>query len=192
MKVKVLINLVVISRDVTTGPLINLSILSSCVPWGGTHSNLLVSVVRYQFRAGERSDRGLAHRLQQRWLLQTVWVPSSRGHAEKQHLQVQHTRWWWWWWSSWVSVHCFSSGTVFFFHSFMYGELTDKETTEKVRQTFENYEMNSFEILMYKKNREYLSTTFVMYSALKVFHLNWILQNPETPGSEDLESQFRT
>uniref|UniRef100_H2L6I2 Potassium voltage-gated channel, subfamily H (eag-related), member 1b n=2 Tax=Oryzias latipes TaxID=8090 RepID=H2L6I2_ORYLA len=37
--------------------------------------------------------------------------------------------------------------------SFMYGELTDKETTEKVRLTFENYEMNSFEVLMYKKNR---------------------------------------
>uniref|UniRef100_A0A665U4G8 Potassium voltage-gated channel subfamily H member 1-like n=1 Tax=Echeneis naucrates TaxID=173247 RepID=A0A665U4G8_ECHNA len=37
--------------------------------------------------------------------------------------------------------------------SFMYGELTDNETSEKVRQTFENYEMNSFEILMYKKNR---------------------------------------
>ncbi|XP_045082695.1 potassium voltage-gated channel subfamily H member 1-like isoform X1 [Coregonus clupeaformis] len=37
--------------------------------------------------------------------------------------------------------------------SFMYGELTDKETGEKVQQTFENYEMNSFEILMYKKNR---------------------------------------
>ncbi|XP_062282789.1 potassium voltage-gated channel subfamily H member 1-like [Scomber scombrus] len=36
---------------------------------------------------------------------------------------------------------------------FMYGELTDKEMTEKVRLTFENYEMNSFEILMYKKNR---------------------------------------
>ncbi|XP_030580476.1 potassium voltage-gated channel subfamily H member 1-like isoform X2 [Archocentrus centrarchus] len=36
---------------------------------------------------------------------------------------------------------------------FMYGELTEKETIEKVRQTFENYEMNSFEILMYKKNR---------------------------------------
>lgn len=34
----------------------------------------------------------------------------------------------------------------------MYGELTDKDTTEKVRLTFENYEMNSFEILMYKKN----------------------------------------
>ncbi|TRY54495.1 hypothetical protein DNTS_009209, partial [Danionella cerebrum] len=37
--------------------------------------------------------------------------------------------------------------------SFMYGELTDTETCEKLRQTFENYEMNSFEILMYKKNR---------------------------------------
>ncbi|XP_047433477.1 potassium voltage-gated channel subfamily H member 1b isoform X1 [Mugil cephalus] len=37
--------------------------------------------------------------------------------------------------------------------SFMYGELTDKDMTEKVRQTFENYEMGSFEILMYKKNR---------------------------------------
>ncbi|XP_053713705.1 potassium voltage-gated channel subfamily H member 1-like isoform X1 [Synchiropus splendidus] len=37
--------------------------------------------------------------------------------------------------------------------SFMYGELTDKEMTEKVRQTFEGYDMNSFEILMYKKNR---------------------------------------
>ncbi|KAM8878077.1 voltage-gated delayed rectifier potassium channel KCNH1-like isoform 2-T4 [Spinachia spinachia] len=37
--------------------------------------------------------------------------------------------------------------------SFMYGELTDKDMAEKVRQTFENHEMNSFEILMYKKNR---------------------------------------
>ncbi|XP_063738915.1 potassium voltage-gated channel subfamily H member 1b isoform X2 [Eleginops maclovinus] len=37
--------------------------------------------------------------------------------------------------------------------SFMYGELTDKDMAEKVRQTFESYEMNSFEILMYKKNR---------------------------------------
>lgn len=36
----------------------------------------------------------------------------------------------------------------------MYGELTDTETCKKVRETFEDYEMNSFEILMYKKNRE--------------------------------------
>ncbi|XP_039394821.1 potassium voltage-gated channel subfamily H member 5 isoform X2 [Mauremys mutica] len=37
--------------------------------------------------------------------------------------------------------------------SFMYGELTDKKTIEKVRQTFDNYESNCFEILLYKKNR---------------------------------------
>uniref|UniRef100_G1L2M8 Potassium voltage-gated channel subfamily H member 1 n=1 Tax=Ailuropoda melanoleuca TaxID=9646 RepID=G1L2M8_AILME len=44
--------------------------------------------------------------------------------------------------------------------SFMYGELTDKDTIEKVRQTFENYEMNSFEILMYKKNTLLYATIF--------------------------------
>uniref|UniRef100_A0A3B4GPY7 Potassium voltage-gated channel subfamily H member 1-like n=1 Tax=Pundamilia nyererei TaxID=303518 RepID=A0A3B4GPY7_9CICH len=48
--------------------------------------------------------------------------------------------------------------------SFMYGELTDKEMSEKVRQTFENYEMNSFEILMYKKNREYLTVLDMTFS----------------------------
>ncbi|XP_070577812.1 voltage-gated delayed rectifier potassium channel KCNH1-like isoform X2 [Ptychodera flava] len=37
--------------------------------------------------------------------------------------------------------------------SFMYGELTDKETIKKVRSAFENYEMVQVEILMYKKNR---------------------------------------
>ncbi|XP_068110375.1 potassium voltage-gated channel subfamily H member 5 isoform X2 [Hyperolius riggenbachi] len=37
--------------------------------------------------------------------------------------------------------------------SFMYGELTDKKTIEKVRQTFENYESNCFEVLLYKKSR---------------------------------------
>uniref|UniRef100_A0A8B9GQQ7 Potassium voltage-gated channel, subfamily H (eag-related), member 5b n=1 Tax=Astyanax mexicanus TaxID=7994 RepID=A0A8B9GQQ7_ASTMX len=37
--------------------------------------------------------------------------------------------------------------------SFMYGELTDKKTIEKVRQTFDNYESNCFEILLYRKNR---------------------------------------
>ncbi|XP_075049505.1 voltage-gated delayed rectifier potassium channel KCNH5 isoform X2 [Mixophyes fleayi] len=37
--------------------------------------------------------------------------------------------------------------------SFMYGELTDKKTVEKVRQTFDNYESNCFEVLLYKKSR---------------------------------------
>ncbi|XP_077121961.1 voltage-gated delayed rectifier potassium channel KCNH5 [Ranitomeya variabilis] len=37
--------------------------------------------------------------------------------------------------------------------SFMYGELTDKKTIEKIRQTFENYESNCYEVLLYKKSR---------------------------------------
>ncbi|XP_066461918.1 potassium voltage-gated channel subfamily H member 5 [Eleutherodactylus coqui] len=37
--------------------------------------------------------------------------------------------------------------------SFMYGELTDKKTIEKIRQTFDNYESNCFEVLLYKKSR---------------------------------------
>lgn len=49
-------------------------------------------------------------------------------------------------------------GVYFFFSSsFMYGELTDKKTIEKVRQTFDNYESNCFEVLLYKKNSRYLS-----------------------------------
>ncbi|KAL2098629.1 hypothetical protein ACEWY4_005109 [Coilia grayii] len=37
--------------------------------------------------------------------------------------------------------------------SFMYGELTDKKTVEKVREAFDNYESNCFEVLLYRKNR---------------------------------------
>uniref|UniRef100_H3CHK6 Potassium voltage-gated channel, subfamily H (eag-related), member 1b n=1 Tax=Tetraodon nigroviridis TaxID=99883 RepID=H3CHK6_TETNG len=37
--------------------------------------------------------------------------------------------------------------------SFMYGDLTDEETSSKVQQTFQSYGSGSFEILMYKKNR---------------------------------------
>uniref|UniRef100_A0AAY4B6I8 Potassium voltage-gated channel subfamily H member 5 n=1 Tax=Denticeps clupeoides TaxID=299321 RepID=A0AAY4B6I8_9TELE len=37
--------------------------------------------------------------------------------------------------------------------SFMYGELTDKKTIEKIRQAFDNYESNCFEVLLYRKNR---------------------------------------
>lgn len=49
--------------------------------------------------------------------------------------------------------------------SFMYGELTDKDTIDKVRQTFENYEMNSFEILMYKKNSKQWIGLFIYVGA---------------------------
>lgn len=41
----------------------------------------------------------------------------------------------------------------------MYGELTDKKTIDKVRQTFDNYESNCFEVLLYKKNSEYNRTS---------------------------------
>ncbi|XP_034418677.1 potassium voltage-gated channel subfamily H member 5 [Cyclopterus lumpus] len=37
--------------------------------------------------------------------------------------------------------------------SFMYGELTDKKSIDNVRQTFDNYESDCFEILLYRKNR---------------------------------------
>ncbi|XP_076024162.1 voltage-gated delayed rectifier potassium channel KCNH5-like [Genypterus blacodes] len=37
--------------------------------------------------------------------------------------------------------------------NFMYGDLTDKKTIDKIRQTFDNYESNFFEVLLYTKNR---------------------------------------
>lgn len=72
-------------------------------------------------------------------LINTPWllIVAFYSYDIKKHVQTYKCSWF-----------------PFFSLSFMYGELTDKETCEKVRQTFENYEMNSFEILMYKKNRE--------------------------------------
>ena len=37
----------------------------------------------------------------------------------------------------------------------MYGDLTDKMTIDKIRQTFDNYESNFFEVLLYTKSSEY-------------------------------------
>lgn len=42
-----------------------------------------------------------------------------------------------------------------YLRSFMYGELTDKKSIEKVRQAFDNYESNCFEVLLYKKNSKW-------------------------------------
>lgn len=39
--------------------------------------------------------------------------------------------------------------------SFMYGELTDKTTIQQIDDALENHETGQFEILLYKKNREY-------------------------------------
>ncbi|XP_078145993.1 voltage-gated delayed rectifier potassium channel KCNH5-like isoform X1 [Centroberyx gerrardi] len=37
--------------------------------------------------------------------------------------------------------------------NFMYGDLTDKKTIDKIRQAFDNYESHFFEVLLYAKNR---------------------------------------
>ena len=38
--------------------------------------------------------------------------------------------------------------------SFMCGEMTDKETIERVDECLESYTQDQFEILLYKKNRK--------------------------------------
>lgn len=43
----------------------------------------------------------------------------------------------------------------------MYGELTDKKTIEKVRQAFDNYESNCFEVLLYRKNSKWKSNKLI-------------------------------
>ena len=40
--------------------------------------------------------------------------------------------------------------------SFMYGELTDKNTIEALNQALDNHLQDQFEILLYKKNRKHL------------------------------------
>ena len=40
--------------------------------------------------------------------------------------------------------------------SFMYGELTDKDTLTRIEQCLENQQQDQFEILLYKKNRKFL------------------------------------
>lgn len=39
--------------------------------------------------------------------------------------------------------------------SFMYGELTDHETIEQIESALADHQQDQFEILLYKKNREY-------------------------------------
>ncbi|XP_061602593.1 potassium voltage-gated channel subfamily H member 5-like [Cololabis saira] len=38
--------------------------------------------------------------------------------------------------------------------NFMYGDLTDKKTMDKIRQTFDSYESTFYEVLLYTKNRK--------------------------------------
>ncbi|KAI1287680.1 Potassium voltage-gated channel protein eag [Halotydeus destructor] len=39
--------------------------------------------------------------------------------------------------------------------TFMYGEMTDKLTIQKIEQSLDSHSLEQFEILLYKKNREY-------------------------------------
>lgn len=39
--------------------------------------------------------------------------------------------------------------------SFMYGDLSDKETVDKIESSFEDMEQTQVEILLYKKNRTF-------------------------------------
>lgn len=38
--------------------------------------------------------------------------------------------------------------------TFMYGEMTDKSTINRIDQSLETHAMEQFEILLYKKNRK--------------------------------------
>lgn len=49
---------------------------------------VLTAFNRHEFCFGECPDRGLAYRVQQRWILQAVWLSQGRSDAEKQYLQV--------------------------------------------------------------------------------------------------------
>lgn len=60
---------------------------------------------------------------------------------------------------------------------FMYGELTDKETVGRLEYTLENQQQDQFEILLYKKNSEYMRDAYdirldqeILYTWRKVLH----------------------
>lgn len=42
----------------------------------------------------------------------------------------------------------------------MFGELTDKETITRIDQCLEHQQYDQFEILLYKKNSEYINNIF--------------------------------
>lgn len=45
---------------------------------------------RNQFPVGKCTDLGVAGRLQQRWILQAIWIPPSWSHAQEQLVQVTY------------------------------------------------------------------------------------------------------
>jgi potassium voltage-gated channel Eag-related subfamily H protein len=52
--------------------------------------------------------------------------------------------------------------------SFMYGELTDKNTIEAIDEALETHQTEQFEILLYKKNSE-LKIRFLICNSILVY-----------------------
>jgi potassium voltage-gated channel Eag-related subfamily H protein len=52
--------------------------------------------------------------------------------------------------------------------TFMYGELTDKETIARIDECLENQIHDQFEILLYKKNSEYSAYKYRSHSAFQL------------------------
>lgn len=52
--------------------------------------------------------------------------------------------------------------------SFMYGELTDKNTIEAIDEALETHQTEQFEILLYKKNSE-LKIQFLICNLIRVY-----------------------
>lgn len=45
----------------------------------------------------------------------------------------------------------------------MYGDLTDKKTIDKIQKTFDHYESDFYEVLLYTKNSEYWHRVLCFY-----------------------------
>lgn len=45
----------------------------------------------------------------------------------------------------------------------MYGDLTDRNTLDNIRQTFDSYESNFYEVLLYTKDSEYRCCFWHLY-----------------------------
>lgn len=45
----------------------------------------------------------------------------------------------------------------------MYGDLTDKKTIDKIQRTFDNYESDFYEVLLYTKNSECQNRVLCFY-----------------------------
>lgn len=122
---------------------------------------------RQQFPPGKRSNRRLSHRLLQRILLQDLWLQPGRSINELFHCLD--------WWSIYSHFHLNNKNQVMQKScrcSFMCGEMTDKETIQRVDECLEQYTQDQFEILLYKKNRGLFFYIFFVYCVAGIHFLH--------------------